>query len=283
VLTGAGVLVGLRLAFAGLKLLLALAPGNIPRVAAVGIDGRVLAVTLVLAAAVGVTFGMVPAIQARRRGLNLHLQSASARGTSAGREHRRFRSALVVAELALAVILMAGAGLLIKSLWRLYQVDPGFRAQGVLKAEFQLPSSYPQRRQDWPRWQEIRRFGVEVRRRVAALPGVTSVSVAGAHPLEAGYTSSIVVVGREAEAADWPEPSIRLVDPGYLATMRVPLLEGRALGDADDLSAPPVVAINETARRRFFGDRPALGQRVSLWGAERTIIGVLADERFHGL
>jgi len=91
------------------------------------------------------------------------------------------------------------------------------------------------------------------------------------------------VVGREAEAADWPEPSIRLVDPGYLATMRVPLLEGRALGDADDLSAPPVVAINETARRRFFGDRPALGQRVSLWGAERTIIGVLADERFHGL
>src|SRR5207247_744256 len=98
-----------------------------------------------------------------------------------------------------------------------------------------------------------------------------------------GYTSSIAVVGREAEAADWPEPSIRLVDPGYLATMRVPLLEGRALGDADDLSAPPVVAINETARRRFFGDRPALGQRVSLSGAEplvETVSQSVAQRRF---
>jgi putative ABC transport system permease protein len=283
VLTGAGVLVGLVLAFAGLKLLLALAPGNIPRVSAVGIDGRVLAVTLVLAAAVGVAFGMVPAIQARRRGIALHLQATSARGTTTGREHRRFRSALVVAELTLAVILMAGAGLLIKSLWRLYGVDPGFRAQGVLKAEFQLPSSYPQRRSEWPRWQEIRRFGAEVRSRVAALPGVTSVAIAGAHPLEAGYTSSITVIGREAEAVDWPEPSIRLVDPGYLATMRVPLLDGRALSDADDLTAPPVVAINQAARRRFFGERPALGQLVSLWGANRTIVGVVADERFHGL
>ena len=283
VLTGAGVVVGLLLAFAGLKLLLALAPGNIPRVSAVGIDARVLGVTLLIAAVVGVAFGMVPAIQARRRGVNLHLQAGSARGASAGREHRRFRSALVVAELALAVILMAGAGLLIKSLWRLYQVDPGFRAQGVLKAEFQLPSSYPQRRSEWPRWQEIRRFGALVRSRVAALPGVTSVTVAGAHPLEAGYTSSIAVVGREAEAGDWPEPSIRMVDPGYQATLRVPLREGRALSDADDLNAPPVVAINETARRRFFGNRPALGQRISMWGAERTIVGVLADERFHGL
>jgi putative ABC transport system permease protein len=283
VLTGAGVVVGLLLAFAGLKLLLALAPGNIPRVSAVGIDARVLGVTLLIAAMVGVAFGMVPAIQARRRGVNLHLQAGSARGASAGREHRRFRSALVVAELALAVILMAGAGLLIKSLWRLYQVDPGFRAQGVLKAEFQLPSSYPQRRSEWPRWQEIRRFGAEVRSRVAALPGVTSVTVAGAHPLEAGYTSSIAVVGREAEAGDWPEPSIRMVDPGYQATLRVPLREGRALSDADDLNAPPVVAINEAARKRFFGDRPALGQQIRLWGAARTIVGVLADERFHGL
>jgi putative ABC transport system permease protein len=283
VLTGAGVLVGLLLAFAGLRLLLALAPGNIPRVSSVGIDGRVLAVTLLVAAVVGVAFGMVPAVQARRRGIHLHLQAGSTRGASAGREHRRFRSALVVAELALAVVLMAGAGLLIKSLWRIYQVDPGFRAEGVLKAEFQLPASYPQRRADWPRWPEIRRFGAEVRRRVAALPGVTSVAVAGAHPLEAGYTSSIMVVGREAEARDWPEPSIRMVDPGYLATMRVPLLEGRALSDADGLDAPPVVAINEAARKRFFGALPALGQRIDMWGADRTIVGVYADERFHGL
>jgi putative ABC transport system permease protein len=283
VLTGAGVVVGLLLALAGLKLLLSLAPGNIPRVDVVGIDARVLAVTLALAALVALTFGMVPAIEARRRGHNVGVQTQSTRGASTGREHRAFRSALVIAELSLAVILMVGAGLLIKSLWRLYQVDPGFRAAGVLKAEFQLPSKYPQRRADWPKWQEIRRFGDEVRRRVAALPGVTAVSIAGAHPLEAGYTSSILVVGREAEAADWPEPSIRLVDADYQATMRVPLLQGRALSDADNLTAPPVLAINETARKRFFGERPALGQRVQLWGSERTIVAVFADERFHGL
>ena len=282
-LTGAGVLVGLVLARAGLALLLALAPGNIPRVSAVGIDARVLAVTLALAVLVGVTFGMVPAIQARRRGANLSLQGEASRSASAGREQRRYRSALVVAELALAVMLLVGAGLLIKSLWRLYQVDPGFQVQGVLKAEFQLPAKYPQRRSDWPRWQEIRRFSAEVRRRVAALPGVSSVAIAGAHPLEAGYTSSISVVGREAEAADWPEPSIRMVDGGYQATLRVPVVEGRGLSDSDDLNAPPVVAINQTARRRFFEGRPALGQRIQLWGSDRTVVGVYADERFHGL
>jgi putative ABC transport system permease protein len=283
VLTGAGALVGIVLALAGLQLLLSLAPGSIPRVGAVGIDARVLAVTLGLTVLVGVTFGIVPAVQARRRGANLALQAESGRGASAGRTHRRFRSSLVVAELALAVMLMVGAGLLIKSLWRLYQVDPGFQTEGVLKAEFQLPSKYPQRRSDFPQWQLIRQFGAEVRRRVAAAPGVTSVAIAGAHPLEAGYTSSITVPGREAEAADWPEPSIRMVDAGYQSTLKVPLVEGRPLSDADDLSAPPVLAINQTARTRFFGDRPALGQRIQLWGTERTIVAVLADERFHGL
>ena len=281
-LTLAGVGIGLGMAFAGLRLLLTLAPGSIPRVGSVGIDARVLAVTLGLGALVGLAFGMVPALQARRRHAALPWHGA-ARGATAGREHHRFRAALVVAELALAVILMAGAGLLIKSLWRLYHVDPGFSVQGVLKAEFQLPSSYPQRMADWPRWQEIRRFGAEVTRRIAALPGVTAVSLAGAHPLEAGYTSSIVVVGREAEAADWPEPSIRLIDAGYSATLGVPVLEGRALGTQDDLNAPSVVAINAAARRRFFGEHPALGQRVRLWGSERTIVGVFADEHFHGI
>ena len=281
VLTGSGAVLGILLALGGLQLLLALAPANIPRVGAVGIDARVLAITLVLTVMVGTVFGLVPAVQARRRGSDLHLQSESARGASAGKEHRRFRSALVVAELALAVVLMVGAGLLIKSLWRLYQVNPGFQAEGVLKAEFQLPSQYPQRRSDWPRWLEIRRFSEEVHRRVAAIPGVASVAIAGAHPLEAGYTSSIVVVGKEAEAADWPEPSIRMVDSGYFNTMRVRLVSGRAMND--DAQAPPVIGMNEAARDRFFGSQDALGHRVRLWGAERTIVAIYANERFHGL
>ncbi len=284
VLTAAGAIVGLGLALVGLQGLLALAPGSIPRVGSIGIDARVLGVTAALTVLISVTFGMVPAIQARRRGPRLALQADSGRGASAGREQRRFRSALVVAELALAVILMIGAGLLIKSLWRLYQVDPGFRAEGVLKADFQLPASrYPQPMSNWPRWPEMRRFALEARRRIGALPGVTNVAIVSAHPLEAGYTSSIVVAGREAEADRWPEPSIRLIDAGYPGTMQVGLVAGRLMTDADDLDAPPVICINEAARRVFFGQRDPLGARVQLWGSDRTIVGVLADERIHGL
>jgi putative ABC transport system permease protein len=283
VLTGAGAALGVLLALGGLRALLALAPAGIPRVDSVGIDARVLWVTLALAVAVGVAFGMVPALQARRHGLGAPLQGDASRGATSGREHRRFRSALVVAELALAVLLMVGAGLLIRSLWRLSQVDPGFHAEGVLKAEFQLSSRYPQRMRDWPEWREIRQFNAELRRRVAALPGVTSVSIASNHPVEAGYTSSIVVVGREAEAADYPEPTIRQVDAGYFRTMEVALTGGRLFSDGDDLKAPPVILINEAARRRFFAGGDPLGQQVRLWGAARTVVGVVADERFHGL
>ncbi|NOT08050.1 MAG: ABC transporter permease [Gemmatimonadales bacterium] len=283
VLTGLGVVVGLVLAVGGLRLLMALAPASIPRVGAVGIDGRVLVVTLGLATLVGVVFGMVPALQARRRGPQLTMQREASRGASVGREHGRLRSALVVAELALAVVLMIGAGLLIKSIWQLSQVDPGFRAQGVLKAEFQLPASrYPQRFEEWPHWREARQFNDELRRRVSMLPGVTAVTIAGNHPLEAGFTSSIVVIGREAEAEDWPEPTVRRIDPGYLSTMVVPLVKGRPFAESDDPEATPVILINAAARDRFFGAQDPLGQKVRLWGAERIVVGVVADERFKG-
>ncbi|HEV8149931.1 MAG TPA: ABC transporter permease, partial [Gemmatimonadales bacterium] len=281
-LTGAGAVLGVVLALGGLQALLALAPASIPRVSSVGIDLRVLLVTLALALLVGVLFGLVPAWQARRPSLHVDLQAAGGRG-SAGRAHGRFRAGIVVAELALAVLLMVGAGLLIKSLWKLAQVDAGFHAAGVLKAEFQLSARYPQRMRDWPEWREIRQFNAELRRRVAALPGVTSVAIASNHPLEAGYTSSIVVVGREAEAADYPEPTIRLVDAGYFATLRVSLREGRLFRESDDLQGPPVILLNEAARRRFFAGGAALGAQVQLWGRARTVVGVVADERFHGL
>ena len=281
VLTLLGALAGVGLAVLGLRTLLALAPASLPRVSAVAIDGRVLGATLAVVVLVGLSFGMIPALQARRRGIHGALQAESGRGASAGRDHRAFRSALVVAELSLAVLLLVGAGLLIKSLWRLSRVDPGFEAAGVLKAEFQLGAKYPQR--DWPHWQETRQFAEAVRRRVAAVPGVVSVAIASNHPLEAGYTSSIVVVGREAEAADYPEPSLRQVDPGYFPTLRVTLVEGRLFSESDDLAAPPVLIINEAARRRFFAGGHPVGQQIQLWGAARTVVGVVADERFHGL
>ena len=174
--------------------------------------------------------------------------------------------------------------MLIRSLWRLRQVDPGFSSAGILKAEFQLPPSrYPTDYSKWPRWPATHGFNNELQRRVAALPGVEAVTIAGNHPLDAGFTSSISVVGREAEAHEWPEPTIRQVDAGYFKTLRVPLLAGRSIAQTDDAEGAPVIVINESAQRRFFGSLPPLGQQISLWGARRTVIGVVGNERFHGL
>jgi putative ABC transport system permease protein len=283
VLTLAGAVLGVALARGSLQLLLALAPSSIPRIDAVTLDGRVLWASLALSMLVAFIAGLVPTLQARRLSLAGAMQGDPARSGTASREHRRLRSGLVVLELALAVMLMVGAGLLIRSLWRLQEVDPGFASSGILKAEFQLPSTrYPQSNSNFPEWPEVRRFHAEVLQRLEKVPGVTGVTIAGNHPLDGGFTSSISVVGREAEAADWPEPAIRRVDEGYVGTLGVPLVSGRPFTRSDDPSAPPVLLINEEARRRFFGERDPLGQQISLWGAARTIVGVVGDERFHG-
>jgi putative ABC transport system permease protein len=283
VLTLAGAALGVVLARGGLHLLLSLAPSSIPRIDAVTLDGRVLGVSLGLSMIVAIIAGMVPTLQARRLGLAGALQGDPGRTGTASREHRRIRSGLVVLELALAVMLMVGAGLLIRSLWRLQAVDPGFASSGILKAEFQLPSTrYPQSNSAFPAWPEVRNFHAEALRRLGEIPGIAAVTIAGNHPLDGGFTSSITVVGREAEAGDWPEPAIRRVDEGYLATLRVPLVSGRAFARSDDAAAPPVLLINEEAQRRFFGGGDPLGQQISLWGAARTVVGVVGDERLHG-
>ena len=282
VLVVAGAVLGVFVASSGLDLLLALAPASLPRVDDVGIDVRVLAATLVMSVVATVVFGLLPARQALRRGGQSPLHADARVGS--GREQARFRSGLVVAELTLAVMLMAGAGLLIRSLWQLQQVNPGFQAAGVLKAEFALPASrYPRDFSVYPRWVETVRFTDELRRRVAAVPGVEAVAIAGAHPLDAGFTSSITVVGREAESHDWPEPAIRNVDAGYFEAVQLAKLDGRLFTFADDAGAPPVILINESARRRFFAGHEPIGQQIRLWGANRTVIGVVANERIRGL
>ena len=274
---------GVGLAYGALHLLLAIAPPDVPRLAEVSVDLRVLAVTLAASAVVAVGFGMVPTLQARRVDVNTALKREAGRA-SAGRERRRVREALVVAEFALAVVLVVGAGLLIKSFWRLQQVNPGFRSAGVLKAEYQLPASrYPVVMAQWPNFPEVRTFTEELLRRASAEPGVESAALAANHPLDPGFTSSIMVAGRESEAHDWPEISIRRVTPGYFRTVGLGLDQGRLLRDADDVTAAPVVLINRAAARRFFAGRNPLGAAIKLWGADRTVVGVVEDERSHGL
>jgi putative ABC transport system permease protein len=275
--TGAG------LAVVGVRILVSLAPADIPRIADAAVDLRVLTVTLVVAIVSGLAFAMVPALQARRVDLQGTLKD-DGHGTSAGGERAALQSILVVSECALAVMLVIGATLLIKSFWRIQQVDAGFQSQGILKAEYQLPRSrYPVDFSRFPDFKEMHAFTHGLLQKVERLPGVAGAAVAGNHPLDPGFTNSFTIVGREAEAARQPEISVRRVTAGYFRTMGVPLLRGRLLADSDNTQAPAVAVLNEAAARRFFENQDPIGSRLRWWGATRTIVGVVANERFHGL
>ncbi|HSK75441.1 MAG TPA: ABC transporter permease [Thermoanaerobaculia bacterium] len=281
-LTTAGVVLGLGIAFVGLDLLLALAPGGIPRLSEVGVNARVLGITLAVSALVALGIGLAPALQARRADLQAPLKEEAGRSATGNRS--RLRSFLVVAELALAVVLLVGAGLLLKSFWLLHRVDPGFHAGGVVKAELQLPASrYPRSFATWPNWREHQRFQDDLLARVRALPGVEAVAMAGNHPLDAGFTNSFYVVGRQEEARDWPEIAIRRVSSGYFPTLGLSRVRGRLLADSDGASAAPVLLVNEEAARRFFPGRDPIGQKIFFWGKEWSIVGIVSNERFLGI
>jgi predicted permease len=275
---------GAALAAGGVKLLVALAPADIPRISNASVDLRVLLVTLLVASVAGLLFGMVPSFQARHVDVQGTLKAEGGHGSSPAGSSAMLRSGLVVAECALAVMLVVGAMLLIKSFWRLQQLDPGFSAEGIVKAEYQLPlSRYPVDFKVFPDFKEMHTFTHGLLEKVAQLPRVESAAIAGDHPLAPGFTNSFTIVGREAEAATQPEISVRRVTAGYFRTMRVPLVRGQLFTERDSTSASPVAVINEAAAKRFFDGQDAIGKRIAFWGIERTIVGIVGNERFHGL
>ena len=267
-----------------MRWLVAQGPASIPRLASASIDVRVLAVTLLISVAAGLLFGVFPALQARRSApLPRSVPNPAARKIG-GRDQRRLRTALVVTELALATALVCGAGLLIKSFWRLYQTDPGFRSAGVYKAEYQLPSSrYPANFSVWPNFKEMHAFTAALLERVKTLPGIEAYTVAGNHPLDPGFTTSFVIVGREAEAGNQPEMSIRRVTQGYFDTVGMTLVSGRVLAEGDTVTSAPVLVVNQATVDRFFPGRDPLGQQIRFWGTARRIVGVVRNEKFQGI
>lgn len=284
ILTGAATALGVGIAYLGLDAIVAAAPADIPRLDAVHVDERVLLIAAVIAIGVAIVFAMIPLLQARRVDVLDALRASGGQSGSHGPGRARLRRALVVAEFALASMLVVGAALLVRSFWNLQQVDPGFHSSGVVKAEFQLsPSRYPVDFRQWPNFKEMHAFNREVLAHASALPGVESAAIAGNHPLDPGFTNSFVVVGRETEARQWPEISVRRVTPGYFRTVGLKLVRGRLLRDADSTDGTPVVLINEAAADRFFRGREPLGARIAFWGAARTIVGIVADERFQGV
>lgn len=278
--TGLGALLGVVLAHGILGLLLRFAPADAPRLDELAIDARVLLLTVGVTLVGALLFGLVPTLQAMRPSLR---QAVGGRGRlGSGRESRSLRHGLVIAEIALCVAVLICAGLMTRSLWKVVSIDPGFRADGVVKLQTQLPTSrYPRDFAAWPAWNEVHDFRVRLQERLDQLPGVEA-TLAGAHPLDQGFTNSFEIVGREEEPTNWPEISVRGVGPNYFEVMGVEVLEGRDLTTADGTEQPFAAVINRAAADMLF-DGSAIGQSIRFWGRERRIVGVIEDERIHGL
>ncbi len=268
----AGGALGLALARGGVALVARLGPASIPRLTQVRVDARLFLFSLGVSILTGILFGLAPAIQGSRANLNAALTEGG-RGGTAGRAARLMRSSLVVAEIALALVVLIGAGLLMKSFTRLRRVDPGFQPQGLLTMRVPLGGG---------RNNAIERrvaFFREVNRRVAALPGVRSVGAVSELPLTGvGFGSEFWIVGRPAPPTERrPMALTRGATPGYLRTMGIPLIEGRFFNDTDTARSTPVAVIDQTLARRFWPQGGAIGGRLITDANEKVeeIVGVV--------
>jgi predicted permease len=280
VLAVAGGALGIGLAAIGLRALLAAAPPDLPRLDAIAMDWRVLAFTTVLSLATGLIFGVAPAWQLARTDPGQALKEGG-RGSSQG--GRAMRRVLVVAEVALAVVLLVGAGLMLRSFDRLQQTDLGFRPDGLLTARVAL---YGERYRDSAR---VADFYRQVFERMRAQPGVAGAAGIGTVFLTATPNSTnFSIEGRP----DFPldervEVPVDAATPDYFRVMEIPLRRGRFFDERDAPGAPPTVIINETMARRFWRDEDPIGRRIKYGtlasqGPWMTIVGVVADTRRTG-
>jgi len=275
-LASAGAAAGLVFVTWGVRALVALAPSNTPRLQEVHPDLTVLLVTIAVAVVTGTLVGVVPAIVAGRTDVRRALQDVN-RGTIGSAFGRRLRSGLVLFEIALAVVLSVGAGLLLRSFDQLLGVNPGFQAAHLLTLQMSMPdrlSSADQRRA----------FYAEFFERLEGLPGVVSVGGTTRIPLgSTNVTTSIQVEGREVPPSDRPEVEFRRAMHDYFSTMGIPLLRGRSFTTDDGPTAPPVAVINQSMARRVFGEEDPVGRRIRMGpnatGPWTTIIGVIGDVR----
>ncbi|MBP1775309.1 MAG: hypothetical protein H6Q86_1315 [candidate division NC10 bacterium] len=290
-LAGAGGLLGLLLAWWGVRVLVALSPPWLPRVHQVRIDASVLAFTAVLSVVTGLVFGAVPAWQASKPDLVESLKEC-ARGGTTGFARHRFRSALVVVQIALALVLLIGAGLSMNSFIRLQMVDLGCDPKGVLTFAFRLPSNRVFKRVGMQDGVSVSEVSPQVPltqgqicERVRAVPGAISAAGVSLRPLMGAYSVTFAIEGRPAPETEAEKQALTsaysIVTPGYFATMRIPFLQGRDFSETDTLSSPWVAVVNETMARRFWPDESAIGKRLTLGlvtdEMPREIVGVVAD------
>jgi predicted permease len=271
---------GLGLAAAGLDLLVAFTARFTTRATEVGIDATVLGFTLVASVLTGVLFGALPALTARPELAEVMKEENTRAGGGGG--PRRARGLLVVSQVAFSFMLLIAAGLMLRSFWKLQQVDPGFRPENVLTARVSL---------NWSRYDvdgKVRRFGEELLRKLEADPQVRSAALSFSVPLAqtTPFNRRFQIEGRPVERDARPSLDFRVVSPRYFETIGQRVVRGRAFEDGDDPRARPVAVVNQAFARHYWGDADPIGQRVSFGDDEEpwvTIVGVVGDVRQYGL
>jgi predicted permease len=283
VLGVAGGLAGLIVAFWSTRALVALGPASVPRLSDVTIDWRVLAFTLGVALVTSAVFGLVPAVASTARVAARSIAAAGRGSVGAGAALRKI---LVAGEFALAVVLLAGAGLLLRSYERISAVDPGFAVDRVLTFNIALPHS------KYPTTDGVGRFVSDYVDRLAHSPGVEAAAAIFGLPLAADFSaSSSFTRPGESDTANSPSLGMRIVTPDYLRTMKIPLRAGRAFDARDDAAAPEVVLINEEAARRHWPGEDPIGKQLHLGvrlvrgvrSGQKTIVGVVGNVKFGAL
>jgi putative ABC transport system permease protein len=252
--------------------------GQIPRAESIEVDSSVLAFTILVSVATGLIFGMAPALQASRTDLNSTLKDG-ARGTIGAGGHR-LRSALVIGEVALSLLLLAGAGLMIKSFWRLQQVDPGFNPQNLLSVEVTLPAAR------YPESQQRTAFFQQVLERVSTLPGVSAAAVVNSPPLSGRRNIDIFPIEGHPEPkgiSDAPLADFRLISPDYFRMMGIPMLQGRGFTEGDAQNTAKVTIVSQAFAIKFGAGENMLGKRLRVGNDWHTVIGVVSDIRQSGL
>jgi putative ABC transport system permease protein len=276
VLAVVGGIAGIAVAVWGVDLLLASLPPEIPRADGVVVDGRVLGFTLALSVVAGLGFGLFPALVSAGQDLRVSLSEWSGSMAPAG---ARLRSALVVAQIAISLVLLAGAGLMINSLVRLQRVDPGFDPRNLLSMTVSLSGS-PLGAES----EETIGFYERLPERLEALPGVVSVSAVNSLPVSGGDShGTLTIDGRPFTPGEAPTASFRRILPGYFRVMGIPLLQGRDFEPGEGQGEPYVVIISETMARRYWTDGDAVGSRIKVGPEESepwlTVVGVARDVR----
>jgi putative ABC transport system permease protein len=289
VLALSGGILGLALGYLGVRALLAVSPADLPRVGehggAVGIDWRVLGFTLGVSLLTGVLFGLFPAIGASRPDLNAALKEGSNRsGTGFGQ--RKARSVLVISEVSLALVLLAGAALLIRTYIALRNVNPGFDAQNVLTLDMSLTGDR------FLKTAGVAQVAHDGRERLNSIPGVEESAFTCCLPLDVDIDLPFNIVGRPTGKSPWTgDEAWMSASPSYLSVFTIPLLRGRDFTEQDDGSAPGVVIINETLAKKYWPKQDPVGQQVLIGKgvgpqfveASRRIIGIMADAHDGGL